>query len=88
MLGHAGFRLEDIDDFMIVVARKAADVTAERPIRERLAAFEHPSLAAELSERDRRLEAATAELEAMRRRKAIRIANALRRPFRRLRARR
>jgi ubiquinone/menaquinone biosynthesis C-methylase UbiE len=94
MLGHAGFRLEDIDDFMIVVARKAADVTAEQPIRERLAAFEHPSLAAKLSERDRRLEAATAELEAvtaeleaMRRRKAIRIANALRRPFPRLRAR-
>jgi ubiquinone/menaquinone biosynthesis C-methylase UbiE len=93
MLSHAGFRLEDVDDFMIVVARKGADGIAERPIRERLAGFEHPWLAAELSDRDRRLEAATAELEAataeleaMRRRKAIRIANAARRPLRRLRA--
>ena len=88
MLGHAGFRLEDIDDYMIVVARKSADLEPEQPIRERLAAFEFPWLATEFADRTRRLEAAEAELEAMRRRKAVRIANALRRPLPRLRARR
>jgi ubiquinone/menaquinone biosynthesis C-methylase UbiE len=85
LVARAGFRLEDIDDQMVVMARKTADLRPERWIRERVASFEHEWLAAELSDRARRLEATTAELEAMRRRRAVRMADALRHPIARLR---
>lgn len=85
LVARAGFRLEDISDRMIVVARKTADVTPEPRTRERLARLEHAWLVAVLSDRSRRLEATTAELEAMRRRKAVRVADALRHPIARLR---
>ncbi|HZD74545.1 MAG TPA: methyltransferase domain-containing protein [Actinomycetota bacterium] len=91
LLGRAGFKVVDLDDRMTVVARKTADVTPEAEIRERVASFEHPSLvralSERLSERTRQLEEATAELQAMRRRKAVRVANALRHPLRSLRSR-
>lgn len=93
LLGRAGFRLEVLDNQMIVVARKTHDVTAERSILERVASFEHEWLISALSERAAqathladRLEATTAELEAMRRRRAVRLANVVRRPLRRLHA--
>jgi SAM-dependent methyltransferase len=85
LVARAGFRLEDIDDQMIVVARKRADTRPERAIRERVACFEHEWLVAALRDRARRLEATTAELEAMRRRRSVRLADALRRPMARLR---
>jgi SAM-dependent methyltransferase len=92
LLGRAGFRLEDLDDQMIVVARKTGDPTPEAAIRERVASFEHGRILAELktalSERTRRLEEATAELEAMRQRRAVRVANVLRHPIGRLRTNR
>ena len=79
LLGRAGFKVTDLDDQMTVVARKTADVTPDAEIRERVASFEHPWLVRALTDRTRRLEEASAELEAMRRRKAVRIADALRR---------
>jgi ubiquinone/menaquinone biosynthesis C-methylase UbiE len=81
LLGRAGFKVVDLDDRMTVVARKTADVTPDAEIRERVASFEHPWLVRALTERTRRLEEANAELQAMRRRKAVRIADALRHPF-------
>jgi ubiquinone/menaquinone biosynthesis C-methylase UbiE len=91
LLGRAGFRLEDLDDHMVVLARKTADVTDSWEIRERVVYFEDPWLINALTERIQRLEeTATAlgtELEAMRRRKAVRIANAIGRPVARLRRR-
>jgi ubiquinone/menaquinone biosynthesis C-methylase UbiE len=92
LLGRAGFRLDDLDDHMIVLARKTADVTASQEIRERVGSFEDPWLINALSERAQRFERTAAELgaelEAMRRRKAVRIANAVRRPVNRIRRRR
>jgi ubiquinone/menaquinone biosynthesis C-methylase UbiE len=92
LLGHAGFRLEDLDDQMIVLARKTPDVTASEEIRERVASLEDPWLIHRLTERAQRSEREAAELgaelEAMRRRKAVRIANAVRHPIERLRRRR
>lgn len=88
LLGRAGFKVVDIDDLMTVVARRTADVTPDAAIRERVASFEHPELVRTLAERTRRLEESEAELEAMRRRKAVRIANALRHPIDNLRAQR
>lgn len=86
LLGRAGFRLEDLDEQMIVVARKTPDVTADEAVRARVASFEHGWLVRAWSEHNQRLEETTAELEAMRRRKAVRIANLLRHPIGRLRA--
>jgi ubiquinone/menaquinone biosynthesis C-methylase UbiE len=88
LLGRAGLRLEDLDDQMTVLARKTADATADEAVRELVASFEHEWLVKALAERTRRLEETSAELEAMRRRKAVRLANALRHPVRRLRANR
>ena len=84
LLGRAGFRLEDLDDRMLVVARRTADVTASETIRERVAGFEHPQLIEELVERAERSEADAAtldaELDRMRRRKSVRLANLARHP--------
>lgn len=84
LLGHAGFRLEDLDDRMMVVARRTADVTASETIRDRVARFEHPQLIEQLAERAERSEVAAAaldaELDRMRRRKAVRLANLARHP--------
>lgn len=88
LLGRAGFRVLDLDDGMTVVARKTADVTPDQTVRERVASFEHPWLVQALAERTRDLEEATAELRAMRLRKAVRVANALRHPIDRFRAQR
>ncbi len=92
LLGRAGFRLEDLDDQMIVLARKTPDVTASEKIRERVASFEDPWLVHRLTERAQRSEREAAELgaelEAMRRRKAVRIANAVRHPIERVHRRR
>jgi len=88
LLGRAGFRVLDMDDRMTVVARKTTDATVGQPIRERLASLEHEWLVRALAERTRRLEETTAELQAMRQRKAVRVANALRHPIGRLRAHR
>ncbi len=88
LLGRAGFRVLDMDDRMTVVARKTTDATVDQPIRERLASLEHEWLVRALAERTRRLEETTAELQAMRQRKAVRVANVLRHPIGRLRAHR
>jgi ubiquinone/menaquinone biosynthesis C-methylase UbiE len=88
LLGHAGFRLEDLDDQMIVLARKTPDVTASWEIRERVASFEDPGLIERAQRFEREAAELGAELEAMRRRKAVRIANAVRHPIERLRRRR
>jgi ubiquinone/menaquinone biosynthesis C-methylase UbiE len=87
LLGRAGFRLEDLNDQMIVLARKTPDVTASEEIRERVASFEHPWLIERAHRFDREAAELGAELEAMRRRKAVRIANAVRHPIERLRRR-
>jgi ubiquinone/menaquinone biosynthesis C-methylase UbiE len=85
LLGRAGFRLEDLDDQMIVLARKTPDVTASEEIRRRVASFEHPWLTEQAERFEREAAELGAELEAMRRRKAVRIANAVRHPIERLR---
>jgi ubiquinone/menaquinone biosynthesis C-methylase UbiE len=89
LLGHAGFRVEGIDRQMVVVARKADEVTADRAILERIATFEHPWLvggtSARLEAAELAARMANAELEATNRRKAVRAANLLRHPLRRLR---
>jgi ubiquinone/menaquinone biosynthesis C-methylase UbiE len=91
LLGRAGFRLEDLDDQMLVLARRTDDVTASETIRERVARFEHPRLIGELVERAERSEADAAELgaelDAMRRRKVVRLANLARHPVATLRRR-
>jgi ubiquinone/menaquinone biosynthesis C-methylase UbiE len=100
LLAHAGFRVEDIDRRMVVVARRAGKGGAGRAILERVASFEHPWLIGRMSARleavelAERLEAAElaartarAELEATNRRKAVRAANLLRHPLKRLRRR-
>jgi ubiquinone/menaquinone biosynthesis C-methylase UbiE len=87
LLGHAGFRLEDLDDQMIVLARKTPEVTASWEIRERVASFEDPGLIERARRFEREAAELGAELEAMRRRKAVRIANAVRHPIERLRRR-
>jgi ubiquinone/menaquinone biosynthesis C-methylase UbiE len=87
LLGHAGFRLEDLDDQMIVLARKSPDVTASWEIRERVASFEDPGLIERAQRFEREAAELGAELEAMRRRKAVRIANAVRHPIQRRRRR-
>jgi SAM-dependent methyltransferase len=88
LLGHAGFRLEDLDDRMIVLARKSPDVTASDEIRKRVASFQDPWVIERAERFEREAAEFGAELEAMRRRKAVRIANALRVPVERLRRRR
>jgi ubiquinone/menaquinone biosynthesis C-methylase UbiE len=92
LLGRAGFRVEDLDDRMLVVARKTPDVTASETIRERVARFEHPRMIEELVERAERSEARAAELDAelgrMGRRKAVRLANLARHPVAAIRRRR
>ena len=87
LLGHAGFRVEDIDDQMVVLARRTADATPSETIRDRVAALEHPRLVESLVEQTERAErseakaaALDAELDAMRRRKSVRLANLARRP--------
>jgi ubiquinone/menaquinone biosynthesis C-methylase UbiE len=91
LLAHAGFRVEDIDPKMVVVARRSGEGGASRAILERVASFEHPWLIGGMSARLEAAELAArmarAELEATRRRKAIRAANLLRNPLRRLRGR-
>jgi ubiquinone/menaquinone biosynthesis C-methylase UbiE len=88
LLAHAGFRLEDIDDQMVVLARKTPNVTASWEIRQRVAWFEDPGLIERAQRFERQAAELGAELEAMRRRKAVRIAEVVRHPIQRLRRRR
>jgi ubiquinone/menaquinone biosynthesis C-methylase UbiE len=78
MVSRAGLRVEDLSDEMIVVTRKTDDLVPDDSIRRRIVSFEHPWAATELAELSHRLDETTAELEAMRRRKAVRVANAIR----------
>jgi ubiquinone/menaquinone biosynthesis C-methylase UbiE len=89
MVSRAGLRVEDLSDEIDLVTRKTDDPAPDVSIRKRIVSFEHPWAAtelAELAELSRRLDEATAELEAMRRRKAVRVANAVRHPISRIRA--
>lgn len=86
MVSRAGLRVEDLSDEMVVVTRKTDDLAPDVSIRRRIVSFEHPWAATELAELSRRLDEATAELEAMRRRKAVRVANAVRHPISHFRA--
>jgi hypothetical protein len=89
LLTHAGFRVEDIDGRMVVVARRTGQGGAGWAILERVALFEHPWLLGGMSTRLEAAELAArmarAEVEATNRRMAVRAANLLRHPLRRLR---
>lgn len=86
MVSRVGLRVEDLSDEIVLVTRKTDGPTPDVSIRKRMLSFEDPWAATELAELSRRLDEATAELEAMRRRKAVRVANAVRHPISRIRA--
>jgi ubiquinone/menaquinone biosynthesis C-methylase UbiE len=90
LLTHAGFRIEDVDRRMAVVARKAGEGGAGHGLLARVAGFEHPWLggvAARLEAAELAAKLARAEVEATNRRSSVRAANLLRHPLRRLRRR-
>ncbi len=78
LLVRAGFWVEDIDGVIIAVARKTDQAGIGGALVERVVGLEHPTMAQRLGELERMAE----ELECMRRRLAVRAANALRRPLR------